>query len=268
MINLPSLTQLDRATSTRIWLCTGPTDMRRGFDRLAEQAQQVTRQDPHAGHLFLFRSRGGDRLKLLHWDNDGYVLWYKRLEAGTFKLLRWHAADAGIGVQSLELRLSTDGGATFPDVLANLSAPDSQYVWSVPQTLTSQGRLQVRATDALGQSAADLSDANLAIVTPSDVAGLPPVTRTWLDAAHPNPFNPTTSIRYSLAATGRVRLEIYDARGRLMRTLFDAVQPGSHWYTAVWNGRDQAGRPVPGGVYFARLRAPSYTSMCRLVLVK
>jgi hypothetical protein len=41
---------------TRIWLCTGPTDMRRGFDRLAEQAQQVTRQHPQSGHLFVFRS--------------------------------------------------------------------------------------------------------------------------------------------------------------------------------------------------------------------
>lgn len=73
MITLPSLAQLDRATATRIWLCTEPTDMRRGFDRLAEQAQQVTRQDPHAGHVFVFRSRGGDRLKVLYWDKDGYA---------------------------------------------------------------------------------------------------------------------------------------------------------------------------------------------------
>lgn len=56
MIVMPSLAQLDRAVSTRIWLCTGPTDMRRGFDRLAEQAREVTRQDPQSGHLFLFRS--------------------------------------------------------------------------------------------------------------------------------------------------------------------------------------------------------------------
>ena len=60
--------------------------MRRGFDRLAEQAQQVTRQHPQSGHLFVFRSRRGDRLKALYWDKDGYVLWYKRLEVGTFKL--------------------------------------------------------------------------------------------------------------------------------------------------------------------------------------
>ena len=62
MIPLPSLAQLDGAAQTRIWLRTGPTDMRRGFDRLAEQAQQVTRQNPHSGHLFVFRSRRSDRL--------------------------------------------------------------------------------------------------------------------------------------------------------------------------------------------------------------
>jgi transposase len=109
MISLPSLSQLDRASSTRIWWCTGPTDMRRGFDRLAEQAQAVTRQDPQSGHLFLFRSRGGDRLKALHWDKDGYVLWYKRLEEGTFKLPKVDAGRSSIELRASELAMILDG---------------------------------------------------------------------------------------------------------------------------------------------------------------
>jgi len=108
MMHLPSLSQLDRAATMRIWLCTGPTDMRRGFDRLAEQAQQVTRQDPQSGHLFVCRSRGGDRLKALYWDRDGYALWYKRLEAGTFKLPRL-AADQAVELQASELAMLLDG---------------------------------------------------------------------------------------------------------------------------------------------------------------
>lgn len=68
MIALPSLTALDRAQAVRIWLATEPTDRRRGFDRLAEQARQVSEQDPMGGHLFVFRSRRGDRLKILLWD--------------------------------------------------------------------------------------------------------------------------------------------------------------------------------------------------------
>jgi transposase len=109
MIALPSLSQLDCASSTRIWLCTGPTDMRRGFDRLAEQAHTVTRQDPQSGHLFLFRSRGGDRLKVLHWDKDGYILWYKRLEEGTFKLPKLDAAQRSMELRASELAMILDG---------------------------------------------------------------------------------------------------------------------------------------------------------------
>jgi transposase len=109
MIGLPSLTQLDRAASVRIWLCTGPTDMRRGFDRLAEQSQVVTRQDPQSGHLFVFRSRGGDRLKVLYWDQDGYCIWYKRLEAGTFKLPKLDATQPSVELRASELAMILDG---------------------------------------------------------------------------------------------------------------------------------------------------------------
>ena len=56
-----------------------PTNMRCGFDRLAERVRAVIGENPHSGHLFVFRSRRGDRLKILVWDRDGFVLWYKRL---------------------------------------------------------------------------------------------------------------------------------------------------------------------------------------------
>jgi len=101
--DLPRI-QRDDAWSPRwrIWLCTGPTDMRRGFDRLAQQAEQVTGQDPLSGHLFVFRNRRGDKLKLLMWDRDGYVLIYKRLEEGQFKLPPPEDPDR----QSIQLRAS------------------------------------------------------------------------------------------------------------------------------------------------------------------
>lgn len=105
MIGLPTLSSLDGAASTRIWLATEPADMRCGFDRLAQRAAAVTGQDPLAGHLFLFRSRGGDRLKILYYDRDGYALWYKRLEEGTFKWPKIPPASAASGpAASVELR--------------------------------------------------------------------------------------------------------------------------------------------------------------------
>ena len=109
MIGLPSLSQLDQSASVRIWLCVAPADMRCSFDRLAELAASVTGQDPLGGHLFLFRSRGGDRLKILYWDTDGYALWYKRLEEGTFKLPRLDAQSKSVELRASELAMLLDG---------------------------------------------------------------------------------------------------------------------------------------------------------------
>jgi transposase len=110
MIGLPTLQQLDGASPARIWLAVQPADMRCGFDRLAELAQSVTDQDPGvAGHLFLFRSRGGDRLKALYWDRDGWALWYKRLEEGTFKLPRLDPSQRSVELRASELAMLLDG---------------------------------------------------------------------------------------------------------------------------------------------------------------
>ena len=71
--------------STRVFLCTMPTDMRRSFDGLAAMTRDLVIQNPLSGHLFVFRNRNGDRLKVLYWDRAGFCLLYKRLEQGTFR---------------------------------------------------------------------------------------------------------------------------------------------------------------------------------------
>jgi transposase len=109
VIGLPTLGEMDRSASMRIWLAVAPADMRCGFDRLAELAQVVTSQNPMDGHLFLFRGRGGDRLKILYWDRDGYALWYKRLEEGLFKLPRFDEKAQSVELRASELAMLLDG---------------------------------------------------------------------------------------------------------------------------------------------------------------
>jgi transposase len=77
MFNLPS--------SVRIFVCIKPTDMRRSFKGLFGLAQNHLKADPFSGNLFLFRSRRGDFIKILWWDLDGFAIFAKKLEVGTFR---------------------------------------------------------------------------------------------------------------------------------------------------------------------------------------
>jgi transposase len=98
----------------RVFLCTLPTDMRKSFDALAGLVQAHLQQDPLSGDLFVFRSRRGDRLKLLYWDQDGLAIWYKRLEEGTFVLpatdgTRDRVGDDGLVLRPAELAMLLEG---------------------------------------------------------------------------------------------------------------------------------------------------------------
>jgi transposase len=98
----------------RVFLCTVPTDMRKSFDSLAGLVQEQLGQDPLSGDLFVFRSKRGDRVKLLYWDQDGLAIWYKRLEEGTFALLgadgqRGRVGQHGLVLRPAELAMLLDG---------------------------------------------------------------------------------------------------------------------------------------------------------------
>ncbi len=73
------------SAACRIWLYQPPADMRKSYDGLAGLVETVLRQDPLSGHWFVFRNRRGNRMKILVWEGDGFALWQKRLERGTFR---------------------------------------------------------------------------------------------------------------------------------------------------------------------------------------
>lgn len=78
--------------SIRIFLCLRPADMRKSLDGLSAMAREELGEDPLSGHLFIFRNRRGDRMKVLYWDRNGFAIWYKRLEKGRFS---FPAKDSG-----------------------------------------------------------------------------------------------------------------------------------------------------------------------------
>jgi transposase len=69
----------------KVYLCTVPCDMRRSFDGLSMMAEHIVRANPLSGHLFVYCNRRRDRVKILYWQTDGYAIYYKRLEVGTFQ---------------------------------------------------------------------------------------------------------------------------------------------------------------------------------------
>lgn len=90
-----------------IWLAAGATDLRRGFTGLSALVQTALEQDPFSGHVFVFRGRRGDLLKLLWWDGDGLCLFAKRLERGRFI---WPQAAGGrVALSRAQLSMLLEG---------------------------------------------------------------------------------------------------------------------------------------------------------------
>ncbi len=94
--------------SVRIYLASEPTDMRKGFDGLGALVAQRG-QDVFSGHLFVFVSRRGDRIKILSWDRGGFVLWYKRLEKGRFRRPRIGSEQTSVELDAAQLAMLLDG---------------------------------------------------------------------------------------------------------------------------------------------------------------
>ena len=92
-------------------------------------------------------------------------------------------------------------------------------------------------------------------------------TQTVLHQNHPNPFNPTTVIRYELAQAGHVTLKIYDARGALVRRVYEGHRPAGR-YEAGWDAKNERGERVASGVYFCVLQTPNVRQTRKMVCLK
>jgi transposase len=104
---IPVPTQTVTNGTVRVWLATGRTDMRKGFASLAVLVQETLKRDPHCGHLFVFRGRRGDLVKIVWHDGHGACLFSKRLERGRFI---WPTAcDGAVTISPAQLGYMLEG---------------------------------------------------------------------------------------------------------------------------------------------------------------
>ena len=183
--------------------------------------------------------------------------------AGTPVAVAWSAAD-NVGVAAVDVFLSTDGGATFPDTVA-VGLPNSgAWTWPAARRFSNACRLLVRARDAAGNAGADTSNA-FVLANLTAVPDLP--GRVAVGPGFPNPFNPSTTIQYYSPGAGPLEIVVFDLVGRRVRTLLRQSVPAGPG-SVRWDGRDEVGRDLPSGVYHIQAAASGHRSWVKVTLVR
>lgn len=100
---------LSISPAVKIFLYAGAADLRRGYDGLASLVSEAMGEDPLSGHLYLFINRRGNRIKLLYWAGDGYAIWMKRLERGSFELPSSTSDSLSVKITASQLSLILEG---------------------------------------------------------------------------------------------------------------------------------------------------------------
>jgi hypothetical protein len=164
--------------------------------------------------------------------------------------IMWDATD-DVGVTSIDILLSSDGGATYPDTIAMGEPNDGVFSWLIDVAATTQARVRVLAHDAGSNIGSDESDGDFEIYDPAagvDIVGDVPLSAV-ITGNSPNPFAGTTEIRFGIPADGRARMAVYDVGGREVDLLIDEVLPAGY-HSVSWRNGDN----LSMGLYFIKLR--------------
>lgn len=202
------------------------------------------------------------------YDLDGATMAF-------FRYHRWYAEGGSTSDDDFVVSASSDGGQSWTEIER---VPDIDNTWrGITRDLlqyidpTNQVRVRFVACDegAGGVVEAGIDDVSLEVFRPNvaDVEETAVLLRTELGQNRPNPFNPVTRIRFDLASPGEARIDVFDAGGRLVRTLVEGSYAAGRHETA-WDGKDDEGRPVGSGVYFYRLEAEGRTENRRMTVLR
>jgi hypothetical protein len=180
--------------------------------------------------------------------------------------IRWNASD-DTGVTSIDILRSYDGGATFPDTLSSGEMNDGTFTWAGPDSACSMSKIRIVAHDAAGFAGYDDSDYNFSTGGAITDAATPHAGVVELHQNIPNPFNPVTTIGFSLPTAMHVNVSVYDVAGRCIRVLLNRDMPAGRG-EVIWNGMDASGRAASSGIYFYRLVTREETISRKMVLLR
>jgi hypothetical protein len=184
--------------------------------------------------------------------------------------IRWDATD-NIGVTSISILLSTDGGVSFPDTIAAGEDSDGSYTWLVPDIDSKTARVRVVAFDAAMNEGDDLSDADFVlwgslsgVEKPEDTAVPDHLT---LEVRGGHPAATSSRIIFGLPASSDISLDVYDVTGRLATKLLSGWKDEGY-HTVDWNRGGQSGSAIGPGVYFVRLSCQTGLETAKLVITQ
>lgn len=177
-------------------------------------------------------------------------------DVGTAYDITW-TADDNVGVTSVTILRSSDGGLSFPDTLATGEANDGTYSWAPTGPATTGTRVKVIAHDAGFNAGQDWSDANFEVRDPN--ASIP--SHVVIESASPNPFSQRTVIRFGVPSDGLAEIDLYDVSGHLVTNLA-RKQCTAGYQQIEWTNDGRIG----AGVYFIRLRLGSQTAARKAVI--
>jgi len=188
----------------------------------------------------------------LLYPNGGQ--WIKKSTTDTIK---WTAID-NIGVDSIAIELTVDGGVNWQRIAEFDSGATHQFIWTVPDTVSAECFIKIHAFDFDDNNAWDMSDSMFTIGSETEVADLLNESKIPMEFTvqqnYPNPFNNTTVIPFHLPKSSYVTIDIYNVNGQKVQTIAAKnFKPGLHRIS--WNGLDQFGKNVSSGIYLYRVEA-------------
>jgi len=192
-------------------------------------------------------------------------------DSDTASLVFWHRYDTESGYDYCYVEVSTNGGSSWTQV-ASYSGQQSDWTEETIDLDAYAGTAGFKVRfilDSDGWIQKDgwyVDDVHVFADQPTGVDD--EMALGVRVGNYPNPFNPTTNVAYSVPREGQVFLAVYDVSGRLVRTLVDAPSHGAGGHTVVWDGTDERGAVVAGGVYFARLTVGTESTTSKMVLLK